>query len=108
MKKLKPMPSFYVINEDVNAKEFKKYNVMPYFVNCYNGTKVKDRPKTFEEFKEFVERKSMCMYWCRCEYEIILNPLVSSTPSQKIDVHYQVMMNINVITDLLIKHISNE
>lgn len=108
MKKLKSMPSFYVIIEDINSSEFRGYNIMPYFIECYHTTNKKDRPVTIDDFKKFIERKSSYMYRSRCEYEIVLNPLVSSTPSKKIDVHYQVMMNINVITDLLIKHISNE
>lgn len=105
MKKTNKITPFYVINEDVNAKEFKKYNVMPYFVNCYNETKAKDRPKTFEEFKDFVECKSMRMYCCRCEYEIVLQSLIGFTEDKKIDVDWQVKMNIDLITELLMQNV---
>lgn len=105
MKKTNKITPFYVINEDVNAKEFKKYNVMPYFVNCYNEAKVKDRPKTFEEFKDFVECKSMRMYCCRCEYEIVLKSLIGFAEDEKIDVDWQVKMNIDLITELLMQNV---
>ena len=105
MKKTNKITPFYVINEDVNAKEFKKYNVMPYFVNCYNETKAKDRPKTFEEFKDFVECKSMRMYCCRCEYEIVLQSLIGFAEDKKIDVDWQVKMNIDLITELLMQNV---
>lgn len=105
MKKTNKITPFYVINEDINAKEFKKYNVMPYFVNCYNETKVKERPKTFEEFRSFVERKSIYMYWSRCQYEIVLKSLIGFAEDEKIDVDWQVKMNIDLITELLMQNV---
>ena len=36
MKKIKKITPFYVIKEDVNAKKFIKYDVMPYLTECYN------------------------------------------------------------------------
>ena len=54
MKKRKPIP-FNVIIDDVNAQEFKAYDVMPYFIRCYDTTKKDKQPKTFEEFKTYCE-----------------------------------------------------
>lgn len=118
------MKVFNVINFDFNNRTFKSYNIIPYLLSCYNEEK--NKPKTFDEFKDFIKNKSMYRWWSRCEYEIILSPWpYVSSPSErydkkgeddveawkehwkkhlqeceKIDVHYQVMMNIDVITKL--------
>lgn len=97
---------FYVINENINAKEFEKYDVMPYFINCYKeARKKKKQPKTFDEFKEFVKSNSMYMYWSRCQYEIVLTDWPSQSRSKKIDIHWQLMMNWDVVTSILIDNV---
>ena len=100
MKKRKPIP-FNVIIDDVNAQEFKSYDVMPYFIRCYEDTKKVNRPKTYEEFKSFIERWSMYMYWSRCQYELVLKPLVGHDNEQKADVHWQLMHNLELVTSIL-------
>lgn len=98
--------SFYVINEDNG--EFLPYNVMPYFIDCYEAVKDTDRcPKTFDEFKEFIERRSTYMYWSRCEYEIILSDWPRQKVSEKWDIHKQILMNLDLITKLLMKIVKN-
>jgi len=125
------MKEFNVINYNINRKEFISYNIIPYLVSCYDDTK--DKPITFDDFKEFVKKESMYQWWSRCEYEIILSPWpYISSPSerydkkgendikawkehwnkhlkecQKIDIHYQVMMNLDVITALVIDGVIN-
>lgn len=91
--------SFYVILERGN--EFIPYDVIPYFVSTYNERKPKDRPKTYEEFKEFVRQWSMYMYCGRCEYEIILSDWPNERNKEKVDVHKQIMMNHDVVTQVL-------
>ena len=124
------MKEFNVIVYNVNSKKFEPYNIIPYLVSCYN--KKKEKSQTFDEFKEFVRNESMYQWWSRCEYEIILGPWPYTTsPSerydkkgednieawkehwkkhlnecQKIDVHDQVMMNLDVITSLVIDSIN--
>ena len=100
MKKRKSIP-FNVIIDDVNAQEFKAYNVMSYFLCCYDTTKIDKRPKTFEEFKEFVKSKSMYLYWARCEYELVLKPWVGLHSEKKVDVHWQLMHNLDLVTSML-------
>ena len=105
---MKHINEFTVIVEDYNKKEFISYDVMPYLMRCYEETKKKDKPKTFEEFKEFVRSKSMYQYWCRCEYEIVLNSLFSGrTKEEKIDVYFQISLNINTVTKLLMENVNN-
>ena len=122
------MKTFNVINFNFNKREFEPYNVIPYLVSCYNEEKSK--PKTFTEFKDFIKKKSMYQWWARCEYEIILSPWpYTLSPSerakeennvdawkehwkkhlnecQKIDVHYQVMMNLDIITALVMESVN--
>ena len=116
--------SFNVIIYDFNSKEFEPYDIIPYLINRYN--KKSNKPKAFDEFKEFIKNESMYQWWSRCEYEIILGPWPYTTsPSEdyhkrgendveawkehwkkhlkeckKIDVHDQVMMNLDIITEI--------
>ena len=97
---------FNVINFEFNSKKFESYDVMPYLINCYKNVKrKKECPKTFEDFKKFVESKSMYMYWSRCEYEIILSDWPGQNINKKIDIHEQLMMNIDTVTDILMKNV---
>ena len=74
---------------------------MPYFIRCYEETKKDKRPNTYEEFKEFIKGKSMYMYWGRCEWEIVLKPWVGHDNEQKVDVHWQLMHNLDLVTSIL-------
>lgn len=104
MKKKTPIP-FYVIIDDVNKQEFVKYDVMKYLIRCYDEVKKDKRPKTFDEFNEFVISKSRYMYWARCEYEICLVGLVSRTPTTKVDVFWQIQNNLDLVTKLLMLNV---
>lgn len=97
------MSEFNVINYDFNSKQFCSYNIIPYLVRCYEETD--EKPTTVEEFKEFIEHKSMYQWWSRCEYEIILLDWPCQKTYKKIDIHWQVMMNINIIVKLLMEEL---
>lgn len=99
------MKSFNVIVEDINTRKFIPYNVIPYLIRCYN--KAQEKPKTFEEFKEFIRKESMYQWWSRCEYEIVLQSWPTSKNKQKIDVHWQVIMNIDRITEIVMDEVLN-
>lgn len=102
----KNLTPFYVINYDVNRHEFVKYDVMPYLVQCYReAKKEKKQPPTFEEFKAFVEKESHYMYWARCQYEIVLQSWPCGDDEKKIDVHYQLMMNLNIVARILMENV---
>ncbi len=102
----KEIISFNVINFEFNSEKFKSYDVMPYLVNCYEEVKnKKESPKSFEEFKEFVKSKSMYKYWSRCEYEIILSDWPNEKKRKKIDIHEQIMMNIDLVTEILMRNV---
>lgn len=97
------MKQFNVIIEDVNRRVFIPYNVIPYLVRQYK--EAKNKPTTFEEFKTFVEKESKYQWWARCEYEVILKEWPTGQREEKIDVHWQVMMNINTITEILMSEV---
>ena len=102
------MKQFNVIVEDINSRKFIPYDVIPYLVQCYYEEK--DRPGTIEEFKvfieRFIERHSKYQWWSRCEYEIILKSWPTGNIEKKIDVHQQVMMNIDIIAEILMNEIN--
>ena len=100
------MKQFNVIIEDVNSREFIPYDVIPHLVQCYyEARETDDRPGTFEEFKTFIKQRSMYMWWARCEYEIVLQSWPTGDIEKKIDVHQQVMMNIDIIAEILMKEV---
>ena len=100
------MKQFNVIIEDINSKKFVPYDVMPYLVQCYyEAEETDDRPGTLEEFKVFIKRHSMYRWWSRCEYEIVLQSWPTGNNEKKIDVYWQIMMNIDLITEILMKEI---
>lgn len=105
MIKRNPTP-FFVINENINAKKFAPYDIMPYLIDCYkDARKKKKQPKTFDEFKEFVNKSSLYMYWARCQYEIVLNSWPCGDHQKKIDVHWQINMNKDLITRVLMENV---
>lgn len=97
------MRKFNVIIEDVNRREFIPYNVIPYLVKQYK--EAKNKPTAFEEFKTFIEKESKHQWWARCEYEVILKEWPTGQREEKIDVHWQVMMNIDIITEILMEEV---
>lgn len=97
---------FNVINFDFNNRKFIKYNIIPYLKNEYNKLSIRRRPKTIEEFNRFIVSTSLRTFSGRCEYEIILSDWPNNSTSEKIDVHYQIMNNIDVITRVLIKELN--
>jgi hypothetical protein len=99
------MKQFNVIVYDFNSKSFTYYDVIPYLYEEYKKTK--EKPKTVEEFKEFIVKKSQYQWWSRCEYEVILQSWPCLDVSKKIDVHYQVMMNIDTISEILLNECRN-
>lgn len=98
------MKSFNVIWQDFNRQRFEAYDVMPYFVDEYH--KVNNKPKTFDEFKEFVKNESMYMFWGRCQYEIIICGWPNEDTQEKWDIHKQIMMNINIVTNILMENVN--
>lgn len=103
------MRKFNVIWQDFNTRKFEEYDIIPYFIREYQRDKEKEwpLPKTFIEFKDWVTRRSVYQFWGRCEYELILCGWPNEDTQEKWDIHRQIMMNIDLITELIIQELEN-
>ena len=72
-KKQDNIKSFNVIRWDINTSYPVSYDVIPFFVREYDEKRKGKKPKTFEEFTEFVKSAGNWNYRYRCEYEVILS-----------------------------------
>ena len=116
--------SFNVLMWDFNSDSLVHYDVMPYLRDCYKERVKRDKnylrrkhpdtesntykeyyktPVTLDEFKKFIKAESMYQYWARCEYEMICHGWPVRKNDYKLDVHEQIMMNIDIIADILLK-----
>lgn len=104
MPKQKHTP-FNVILEDNGT--FKAYDVMPYLMRCFNNKKNRKAGilESKDNFRDFVKYESMYMYWARCQYEIILSDWPCQKNHEKWDVYRQIMMNLDIVTDVLLKNL---
>jgi hypothetical protein len=78
---------------------------LPYLIRSYNKLKEDNKPKTFEEFKEYIKDTAMYHWWSRCEYEIILNDWPCQKSKKKVDVYWQVMMNLDIIVHIVMENL---
>lgn len=94
------MKKFNVLIWDFNQDKLKYYDVLPYLrreiVEQNNNKKL-----TRENLKKLIEGASRYQFWARCEYEMILHGWPVRRNDYKLDVHEQIMMNIDVVTDIL-------
>lgn len=100
------MKPFNVIWFNFNGSEFESYNIMLYLVNRYKEYKEKDRLNTRDDIKEFIKTTSMYMWWGRCEYEIILEDWPCNEVHKKVDIYWQIMLNLDIIVDIFIENIN--
>ena len=98
------MKPFNVIYE--RNGEFLPYDIMPYLVEQYKKIK-RNKPKTYDEIQKFIKSNSMYQWWARCEYEIILRDWPCQRSEEKWDIYKQILMNIDVITNVFIKNIKS-
>jgi hypothetical protein len=97
---------FNVLIVDFNTNKVIPYDVLPYFENCYkelkrSRRKDKKMPVTDEDWKSFIKEKSTYLYYAKCEYELLIYSWPGQSYIKKMDVHYQVMMNIDIIIKIL-------
>lgn len=101
---------FHVLNWDFNKDEIEYYDVLPYFRKKLEERIEKSKndkdgyfkvPKSFDELKKFIENESMYHFWSRCEYEMIVHGWPVRKKDHKIDIHEQIMMNINLICGII-------
>ena len=97
--------SFNVIVQDFNRREFVAYDVIPYFKNAWDTMKrskvrSKELPTDLKGLKEWIKSQSRYHFWSRCEYEVVLSGWPNQDDKRKIDVHEQIMMNLDLVTDI--------
>lgn len=104
-KKINPekVTPFNVIVFNPNTRKIEPYNVMLHLIRVYNDQKTK--PVTFEECRKFIKDESRYQFWSRCEYEVILVDWPCQKTEHKMDVYEQIMMNLDVITEMFMKNI---
>ena len=101
------MKEFNVLLYDWNCNKAKYYNILPYFRTEWQESN--PDVKTKGDLKKWILRKSQYQFWARCEYEIVISHWPLNTNSvehfyndmHKIDVDFQIKMNIDIITDIL-------
>lgn len=124
---------FNVLIWDFNKDNIEHYDVLPHFRRCYEKRVVDHKatvkkawwkkagdeekaeylkfffiPKTFDDFKTFVEEESRYQFWARCEYEMICSGWPVQKKEYKLDVHEQIMMNIDVVAEILWKELGEK
>ena len=104
------MKQFNVLHYDFNFG-VKPFDVLPRFRNAWDCDKFnfgRDKVNTLEDLKTWVLRVSLYYFWSKCEHEFIMLPWPYSDNHEKmekemckIDVHYQIKMNIDTIVGIL-------
>lgn len=95
---------YKVISWDFNKDDIEYYDIMPFLIDSYKRIK-KNKPKTFDEIKEFIINESRYRFWSRCEYELIVTGWPKQNREIKIDIFDQINENIDVITHHFITHL---
>ena len=70
MKNIKPSAElipFNVICYSSITDKFAAYDIMPHLISVYNRKEQKP-----EDIRKFIIEESMCQWWSRCEYEMII------------------------------------
>lgn len=94
---------YKVISWDFNSDNIEYYDIMPFLIDSYKRIK-KNKPKTFDEIKEFIINESRYRFWSRCEYEVIITGWPKQKREVKMDIFDQIMKNIDVITTHFMSH----
>ena len=123
------MTKFNVINWDFNSDKLVFYDVLPYFRNAYKERVVQVKkfskskrgqeilrtsgdywyiPDTQEMLKKFIKEQSQYQFWARCEYECIVHGWPVRENEHKLDIHEQVMANLDIIVNILWEEIQSE
>ena len=95
---------YKVISWNFNHDDIEYYDIMPVLIDSNKKIK-KNKPKPFDEIKEFIINESRYRFWSRCEYEVIITGWPKQKREVKIDIFNQIMENIDVITTHFISHL---
>lgn len=95
-----------VLIHDFNRHKFVYCNVLreDLLDDILRRMHVKDAPCTKQDIQDVVQRWAMYHYWSKCEYEFIASSLFGDD-ELKVDAYMQLEMNIDRLTEYLIKEL---
>lgn len=96
---------WYVLSHDFNNDEIIPYNIFySSFIKNLHEEIRKKKVTNYKELKEYISHWSKYNYWSKSEYEIIVSGLHSKEDKEeKIDVDWQIQMNLDRITEYVIR-----
>lgn len=100
---------WYVLLHDFNNDRIVKYNILENNKDLIDEIvkSVKNKKITnYNDLKEMVTRKLKSIYWSRTEYEILVSGLFSKNEPEKIDVWYQLELNLDNLIEYLISKLN--
>jgi hypothetical protein len=100
------MKKYNCIIFDFNKKSFVEYDIMPYFMRVYEHSK--ESFNNLEDCKKFILKWGQYQFWSRCEYEVILKDWPNGCKESKIDVFWQIKINIDIISEIFLHNINEK
>lgn len=96
------MLEWYVLRDDFNSREVKRYNCLANWEDKIK--KARKQCKTREELRTWLRKQFMYYYWSKAEHEIQVAGLFAKHENEfkKIDIWYQLELNLDTITDYII------
>ena len=99
---------FNVLEYDWHDRKATTYDVLPYFRSVWKEKFNFDKKNVVDKktLQDWIKRASQYMFWSRCQYEFLMAPWPYNEDTlikdmYKIDVHEQIMNNIDIITNIL-------
>lgn len=109
MKKHNVKLEWYVLNGDFNRDIVKKYNIFyEGFIDELEHRIKRDKVDNIEKFRNCIDSWAKYHYWSKTEFEIVVGDLMCRDLSrlEKIDVYYQLEMNLDNIVEYLINKLN--
>lgn len=102
------MLKWYVLRHDFNKRKIVRYNVLENWEDDIKSARKKKKFNNRETLKEWLKREFMYYFWSKSEHEIAVGGLSSKYPEEfeKIDIWYQLELNLDIITDYIIKEMN--
>lgn len=101
MKKLE----WYALEYDFNTTKLKKINVLNERIIEDLKKRIKrDKISNYKDLKSAVTSEMRYRYWCKAEHEMLVSDLWNDG-EEKIDVWYQIELNIDRICEYVIKEL---
>jgi hypothetical protein len=96
---------YYVLRHDFNENKIVRYNVFYTSWPEEIRKKIKsNKIQSRDDLKDWLSKEFKYHYWCKSEHEIAVGSLFSKSQDdlEKIDIWYQIELNIDMITDYVI------